>query len=157
MGKMKKYLLCLLGIMTILSTTTSCTGEMGPVEKFDLMRSWKLTTIYGVPVDVNLYIDFGRDGKFTICQLTEDYTYVVFSGVYTTTDKGEKSVLSGVYDDGEPWTNDYYYEVDKENRELVLESLDNPSEVAVYKPAAMPNNATRTGVIYTTTNINRPL
>lgn len=165
MNKMKKYLLCVLGVITLLGTTTSCNDgfEHSGKEELDLTRSWKLSTIYGVEADVNLFVEFSENGKFTICQLTEDYTYAVFTGSYSTSIEGENSILSGEYSDGIPWTSSYIYVVDESKRELVLESINTPAEVSVYKPASMPNTS-RTQLqaqpqdqTNTTTAIVRPL
>lgn len=155
MNKMKKYLLCILGMLSALVSITSC-QEANEIEKLYLTRCWQLSSVYGAAADVNLFVDFDEDGKFVICQLTDGYTYAVFKGTYTTTVDGDKSVLSGVYDDGTPWVCDYTYVVDSTRRELILESVDSPSVTSVYVPAEMPDYTTR-GVGFASANIVKPL
>jgi hypothetical protein len=101
-----------------------------------LTRCWRLVTFCDVPAEVDVYINFGKDGKFTIYQRTDELTYTVFNGTYTV-DK-EQSLISGVYSDGVKWATDYKYEVDAESEELMMESVKNPDEVSIYKPADVP-------------------
>ena len=103
-------------------------------------RCWHLVSLYGSNVDVDIYIDFGKEGDFTIYQRTEELAYTVFRGTYTNDE--ENAVISGVYDDGTPWLCDYNYVVDKSAKTLTLTSVVTPSEVAVYEIADAPVSAT---------------
>lgn len=97
---------------------------------------WHIKSYCGAEAPVDLYIEFKADFKFTIMQRTESFDYLKFDGVYTE-DK-ESSTISGVYSDGESWSDSYRYIIN-ENRELVLTSVSNGAEVSVYEPADMPN------------------
>ena len=101
-----------------------------------LTRCWRLFSFCGVPTEVDILIDFAKDGKFTIYQRSEELTYTVFNGTYTTDEENKR--LSGVYSDGVKWATDYIYDVNTEVKELTLESVNNPSEVAIYEIADAP-------------------
>ena len=149
--KMKKYLLQLTCVAALLGGMTACdgftvnigngNGNGGNEEvAVELASCWHLVNLYGADVEVDIYIDFGKDGKFAIYQRTEELTYTVFNGTYTV--DVESAVISGVYDDGTPWLCDYNYVVDKEAATLTLTNVANPSEVAVYEHSKVPASAT---------------
>ena len=145
--KMKKYLLQLTCVVALLGGMTACEGITigtgngnGKEESVELARCWHLVSLYGSNVDVDIYIDFGKEGDFTIYQRTEELAYTVFRGTYTNDE--ENAVISGVYDDGTPWLCDYNYVVDKSAKTLTLTSVVTPSEVAVYEIADAPVSAT---------------
>ena len=145
---MRKTLLQLACVLALLGGMTACDGfninwgNGGTTEetKVELASCWHLVSMYGSKVDVDIHIDFGKDGNFTIYQRTEDLTYTVFRGTYSNDE--ENSVISGVYDDGTPWLNSYSYVVDEENKTLTLTSVENPSEVAVYEQSKVPASVT---------------
>ena len=161
-ANVKKYLLQLLCVVALLGCMTACNeftinwengngnstengddngGNSGNDENaVELAGCWHLVTLYGAEVDVDIYIDFGKDNKFVIYQRTEELAYTTFKGTYTV--DAENSVVSGVYDDGEAWLSDYNYVVDKENKTLTLTNVDNPAEVAVYEASKVPASAT---------------
>ena len=145
--KMKKYLLQLTCVMALLGGMTACEGfgtiggNGGKEEvKVELASCWHLVSMYGSNVNADIYIDFGKDGNFTIYQRTEELTYTVFYGTYTNDE--DNSVISGVYDDGTPWLSSYDYVVNEESKTLTLTSVENPSEVAVYELSKAPTSAT---------------
>ena len=146
--KMKKYLLHLVCMVALSLGMTGCDGfvigggsgeEPADKEVVELARCWALKSFCGVEAEVDIYIDLTKDGYFTIYQRTDDLSYTVFRGTYTADE--EKSLLSGVYEDGSEWTTAYHYTVDVQAKELVLESVENPTEVAVYVPATAPTSA----------------
>lgn len=161
-ANVKKYLLQLLCVVALLGCMTACNeftinwengngnstengndngGNSGNDENaVELAGCWHLVSLYGSEVDVDIYIDFGKDGKFVIYQRIEELAYTTFKGTYTV--DAENSVVSGVYDDGEAWLSDYNYVVDKENKTLTLTNVDNPAEVAVYEASKVPASAT---------------
>lgn len=101
-----------------------------------VVGGWHLMKFCGADAEVDLYIDFSRDGKFTIYQRSGDLIYSKFEGTYTV--NSAESIISGVYDDGEAWTDSYKFSLDR-NGNLVLESVNNSAEVAVYEPSEMPS------------------
>jgi hypothetical protein len=115
-------------------------GDDEPQIVIELARCWQLSSFCGEPTDVDICIDFRKDGKFTIYQRTEELAYTTFTGTYTADE--EKSLLSGVYSDGVKWASSYHYTVDKEAETLTLESVERPSEVSIYVPAKVPASAT---------------
>ena len=113
-------------------------GNSGEEKAHELVNCWHLVTLYGAEVDVDIYIDFDKEGKFVIYQRTESLEYTVFNGTYTIDE--ENSIVSGVYDDGTSWLCDYNYVV--EDKILTLTNVDNASEVAVYEESEVPASAT---------------
>ena len=158
--RVKKYLLHLTCLLALLGGMTSCEGfeinwgngnengnengnggEDGKEElPVGLVRCWHLVEFCGVDADVDIYIDFDKEGKFVIYQRTESLEFTVFNGTYTIDE--EKSIVSGVYNDGTPWLTSYNYVVDEENKLLTLTSVATPSEVAVYEESEVPASAT---------------
>ncbi len=141
MNRVKKYLLYLFGIMVVLVSMIGCEKDNGSGEVLQLRRLWKLSTFCDAPADVDIYINLGTDGRFTIYQRTEDLSFSVFEGEYSVDE--ENSILSGVYSDNTPWASSYRYELDVVKLQLLLESVESPNEVAIYKPAVMPKINTR--------------
>ena len=152
MKNMKKYLMHLMCAVFALVAMTSCEGfEVNwgnggnggngeDVVSVELARCWHLVSFCGVEAEADIYINLGKDGKFAIYQRTEELEYTVFNGTYTANE--EESLLSGVYSDGEAWASSYHYIVDKEAKTLTLESVERPSEVAVYELSEVPASAT---------------
>lgn len=144
--RLKKHILNLVSILILVIGVTGCEGfrfgdEEGEVQvDVQLTRCWHLKSFCGEVADVDIYIDFGKTGKFKIYQRTEELNYTVFDGTYTTDEVN--SLLSGVYSDGTKWATDYKYTVDAEAKELILESVNDPTEVSVYEPAMAPTTAT---------------
>ncbi len=147
----KRCLLHLVCVMALAVGATSCEGieitfggggdddnnnNNNTQVDVSLTRCWRLVSFCGAPADVDILIDFAKDGKFTIYQRSEELTYTVFNGTYTTDE--ENKTLSGVYSDGVKWATDYKYDVNTEAKELTLESINNPSEVAIYEIADAP-------------------
>ena len=161
-ANVKKYLLHLLCVVALLGGMTACegftinwgggngngngsgngsgNGEGGKEEVIELAGCWHLVNLNEMDVDVDIYINFGKDGKFVIYQRTETLEFTVFNGTYTIDE--ENAVISGVYDDGTAWLCDYNYVVDKEAKTLTLTDVNNESEVAVYEWATLPASAT---------------
>ena len=146
--KMKKYLLHLMCVVAVLLGMTGCEGpnigsgsgdDPSKEDVIELRRCWALKSFCGVEADADICINFAKDGKFTIYQRTEELEYTVFDGTYTVDE--ENSLVSGIYSDGSSWVSSYHYTVDVEARELLLESVENPAEVAVYEPATVPTSA----------------
>ena len=168
--KVKKFVLHLLCALVLLGGMTACEGlevnwdngngtsngnetgnetgngngadnGNGDVEEVaPLIGCWHLVSLYGANVDADIYIDFGKDGKFVIYQRTEELTFTIFNGTYIVDE--ENSVVSGVYDDGTQWLSSYNYVVDEEIKTLTLTSVENPLEVAVYEMSEVPTSAT---------------
>lgn len=105
-----------------------------------VVGSWHMVRFCGAAAEVDLYINFTREGNFTICQRSGNLAYAEFNGTYTIDEAA--STISGVYDDGEPWGDSYKFSLDADFN-LVLESVANSAEVSVYEPAEMPAPATQ--------------
>ena len=167
MQKMKRVLIALLCVVSVLGLMTSCEGfnldfgsgdntgqlpgetpgggndsgdDTGEEVGIVLTRCWKLKFFCDELVDVDIYINFGKSGKFTIYQRTEELAYTVFNGTYTVDE--ENSLLTGKYDDGASWASSYHYTVDVDAETLTMESVERPSEVSVYEPSEVPASAT---------------
>ena len=101
-----------------------------------VVGSWRLAQFCGADAEVDLYVDFSRDGKFTIYQRMGSPIYSKLVGTYSVNISEE--TISGVYGDGEAWADSYKFSLDS-NGNLVLESVNNSGEVSVYEPAEMPS------------------
>lgn len=113
---------------------TSCSNA-SKIELSAIIGSWRLKSFCGSAAEVDLYIDFSRYGTFTILQRTDDLVYTTYEGTYTANSK--TSVVTGVYSDGTAWVNSYKFSLDNDNN-LILESIENPSEISVYESTEMP-------------------
>ena len=104
--KIKKHLLYLLCVAALLGGMTACDGlnvncgngtgtgtgsgnengnenggeNGGDENTHELVNCWHLVALYGAEVDVDIYIDFGKDGKFAIYQRTESLEFTVLNG-----------------------------------------------------------------------------
>lgn len=119
---------------------TSLTA-LSPIELLALVGCWQAKSVNGVAAEIDIFIEFARDGKFIICQRIDNLEYQVFRGTYTA--DTNKSVLTGVYDDGTPWMNPQKYSIDNSGN-LVLQNVNNANEVVVYGAASMPDIAYET-------------
>jgi hypothetical protein len=159
--KMKKYLLHLMCVVSLSLMMTSCidfnTGDetIEEEEVIELTRCWALKSFCGVEAEMDVRINFAKDGNFTIYQRNEALTYTVFNGTYEV--DAENSLISGTYEDGASWVSTYHYIVDVEARELTLESVENPAEVAVYAPSKIPASATTSSTRSASVNDVKPL
>lgn len=155
MRRVKRYILRLVCVMMLAVGATSCEGidisfgngngngnddNNTQVDDISLTRCWHLVSFCDAPADVDIHINFAKNGTFTIYQRSKVLTYTIFTGTYTA--DVEHSLLSGIYDSGTKWTTDYIYTVDTEAQTLTLESVNNPDEVAVYEPSEIPTSAT---------------
>lgn len=160
--KVKRVLLCSVCVLALLGGMTACegltvnwgtgneddngngngngNGTGDDVVSVELVACWHLVKFCGEEADADIYIDFGKDGKFTIYQRTAELTYTVFKGTYTVDE--EKSEISGVYADKTPWLSSYTYVLDKEQEMLTLTSVETPSEVSEYELSEAPTSAT---------------
>ncbi|MBR1961821.1 MAG: hypothetical protein IKA26_02560 [Alistipes sp.] len=116
------------------NSVTNC-SNVSQNELSALIGSWRLKSFCGSAAEVDLYIDFSRYGTFTILQRTDNLVYTTYEGTYTANSK--TSVVTGVYSDGTAWVNSYKFSLDNDNN-LVLESIENPSEISVYESTDMP-------------------
>lgn len=125
-------------VALVLAVATSCTDEKEVVLP-DYIGCWQLVSYCGAPTEVDLYIQFKVDGKFTILQRNDTLGYAEYNGTYISNE--ESYTLSGVYNDGQKWACDYMYRVsDESKQELVLTSANENAEVSVYKSVnAMPS------------------
>ena len=125
-------------VALVLAIATSCT-EKEEVILPDYVGCWQLISYCGAPAEVELYINFKADSKFTILQRNNTLGYVEYNGKYTANE--ESCTLSGVYNDGQKWVSDYMYCLNRDSKEeLVLTSTDERAEVSVYKSVhSMPS------------------
>ena len=114
---------------------------LSPVELQALVGSWRAKSFYGVAAEMDIYVEFARNGEFTICQCIDSLEYQVFRGTYTV--DADNSLVTGVYSDGTPWLNPQKFSIN-ESGDLVLVNANNPNEVVVYGAASMPSIAYET-------------
>ena len=130
----------MMGIVVMLVGATSCenwNSDEPVASDSRLVKCWHLVRFCDAAVDADIHISFAANDEFVIYQRIEALNYTVLTGTYTA--NTNTSVLSGVYSDGTSWNSDYKYSLDEKALELVLESVNNPSEIAVYQSADMPD------------------
>jgi hypothetical protein len=125
------------------NSVTNCSNA-SKVEISALVGTWHLKRFCGSEAEVDLYIDFSRYGTFTILQRTNELAYTAFEGTYTA--DNVTFTVTGVYSDGYAWANSYKFSLN-EAQNLILQSIENPTEISEYEPAKMP--------VPTTQNVSR--
>lgn len=131
---MKRYRIFLFFAALFLSITTSCSDSVETTPP-DFVGSWQLASYCGVPTEFDLYIQFKNNGQFVILQRNGSVGYTKYNGKYTANE--EACTISGVYNDGEKWANEYMYGLNNDN-ELVLTTTSENAEVSVYRSVKMP-------------------
>lgn len=100
----------------------------------EVTGTWRMSSFCGSPANIDLYITFTKDLKFTMYQRTESLTYITYSGTYSI--DTTNATLSGEYDDGRSWANSY--KVSYSDESIVLTNTANSTEVSIYEPATAP-------------------
>ncbi len=99
-----------------------------------VVGSWRIESFGGASAVADLYMEFLRNGNFVILQRTDGMGYKRYEGTYNLDEAN--GTISGVYSDGESWSNSYKYSLN--NFKLVLESTASSSEISVYESSDMP-------------------
>jgi len=131
---MRKFVLLIASIICIVTLCSCEKNNSTPTELAVVVGSWHMKSFCGADADIDLYIRFSRNNTFKILQRTDSLEYTEYNGTYEIDD--ENSIISGVYSDGESWTDSYRFSLNSDN-ELVLESL-NSAEISVYESSTMP-------------------
>ena len=105
---------------SLLLLAVACNKTPEPTPPADITGEWQLSsiatkaaTLGGQTVDV--YVSFTADNKFELWQQLGQGWYVYFSGTWTLSD----GILSGSYDNGNPWGAQYNVTVDGDKMTLV--------------------------------------
>lgn len=86
----------------------------------------------GLSVDAGIYVDFNSDGTFELYQKLTDEEFELRRGTW----KIAGNILSGSYNDGEPWACSYQATVSGNALTLVAQSEG--SETNVYAKTEIP-------------------
>ena len=100
----------------------------------EVTGTWHMASYCDSPANIDLYIVFTEDMKFTMYQRSATTTYNTFSGSYTI--DSQTAVITGEYNDGTAWANSYKISYSGDN--LVLTNTANSTEISVYEPAKVP-------------------
>ena len=84
-----------------------------------------------ISVDAAIYISFNADGTFELYQKLSSEKFELRRGTWSL--KGD--ILSGAYDDGEPWAASYKVTV---GSELTMVAQAEGAETSVYIPYTIP-------------------
>lgn len=114
----------------------SCDKDKKPETPL-VVGEWRLENYFGqnasegVPVEV--YVGFSADMTFVVYQRLGGGHYESFSGKYTFSD----GVISGIYEDGNPWGGSYGCSVDGDRLTLSLVGVDGIQ--SIYLRTTIPN------------------
>jgi len=124
MNIMKKIILI---ILLVLAGLTGCKKEASLSEQ--LCGEWRGSEL---SADAGIYIDFNSDGTFELYQKLTDEGFELRRGTW----KIAGNVLSGSYNDGEPWA--CQYKVTVSGGALTLVAQSEGSETNVYAKTEIP-------------------
>ncbi len=85
-------------------------------------------------IDADIYVSFTDDGKFELYQQITAGAYRLYRGKWNTDET--KSVISGTYNDGEPWGSSYSAVVSEDGNSMTLK--DSASNEYVYSRQEIP-------------------
>lgn len=126
---MKKILYILSAILFL----AGC-GESGgnddkvSVEKL-LIGEWHSTS---VSIDADIYISFTEAGTFELYQQIGEGAYRLYRGKWNV----EEDILTGRYNDGEPWAAAYTVAI--EDGKMTLTSKNDAAETSKYEAKSIP-------------------
>ena len=89
-----------------------------------------------ISVDAAIYLDINADGTFDLYQRLSSEEFELRRGTWTL----EGEILSGKYNDGEPWASSYKVSA---GSTLTLVSQAEGDETSVYIPCAIPAEVKR--------------
>ena len=123
---MKKILYILISAIAVFTGCEIDPKLSSPAQK--LCGEWELT----FPEDIQLYVSFSSDMTFAEYQNFKNDGYELRRGTWQV----QGSVLSGKYNDGEPWTASYKISFEGEN--MTMTSQNEGMEVNVYQKCVIP-------------------
>ena len=126
-----KRIICfaILGLLTF----TGCKKEPSLAEL--LCGEWRGSEL---AADAGIYVGFAADGTFELYQKLESEGFELRRGRWTLAG----DLLSGTYNDGEPWAASYKASVNGDK--LTLVSQEEGSETGIYSKCTIPDGI-RTG------------
>lgn len=108
-----------------------------PTLKQKIQGEWRGSEI---SVDAAIYLSIKNDGTFELYQKLSSDEFELRRGTWTL----EGDVLSGTYNDGEPWAASYKVSA---GSTLTLVSQAEGAETSVYIPCAIPAEVKRNCII----------
>lgn len=116
----------------------SCGGSKAETP-LDITGEWRLSDVSTKAAvigeeNVDVYLSFSGDKKFTMYQMVGQGRYRCFSGTWTL----GGNVLNGVYADGTVWGGSYEVSLSSDKAQLVLVSVGTLRETDTYIRADIP-------------------
>ena len=138
---MKKIIYIIAAALLIAACADKAGTQQGgsdkqPSLKEQVCGEWHSTEI--PTADTDIYISLTEDGKFELYQKAGDGDYRLYRGTWGL----EGTLLSGKYNDGEPWAASYDAAV--QDKTLTLTSKNDAAEVSTYTACEIPEEV-RTG------------
>ena len=99
-----------------------------PLEK-RVCGEWHSTSL---PIDADIYLSLSEDASFELYQQIGEGLYRLYRGEWNI----ENDILSGKYNDGEPWASSYQVEI--VDGTLTLTSYNDAAEESAFRKEAIP-------------------
>lgn len=128
---MKKLLYILAAALMI----AGCNKDGGKSLDQAILGEWHSTSI---SVNGDIYLSFSEDKTYELYQKIGDGAYRLYRGTWNI----EEGILTGKYNDGEPWAASYDAAV--QDKTLTLTSKNDAAEVSTYTACEIPEEV-RTG------------
>lgn len=116
----------------------SCGGSKTETP-LNIVGEWRLSDVstkvaFIGEEDVDVYLSFSKDKKFTMYQMVGQGRYRCFRGTWGL----GGNMLNGVYDDGTAWGSSYEVSLSSDKTQLVLVSVGTIRESDTYIRADIP-------------------
>ena len=128
---MKKLLYILAAVLMI----AGCKKDGGKSLDQTILGEWHSTS---TSVNGDIYLSFSEDKTYELYQKIGEGAYRLYRGTWNI----EEGILTGKYNDGEPWAASYDASV--QDKTLTLTSKNDAAEVSTYTACEIPEEV-RTG------------
>lgn len=96
--------------------------------------TWHMSSWTGL-TSADIYVSFNDNGTFDLYQRLYSPVYEHLTGSWTL----NEGLLSGTYEDGEPWHADYNVLIRSTGNEMILTATYNADDKATYVKAEIPD------------------
>ncbi len=149
---MKKYINIFVVLIVCMLWSCNTDPEEGntPKPSFNmslLQKEWQLETWQGNKSELEVYIEFKADNTFTIFQQIETIRFLVYNGTYRV----DGATISGKYNDGQSWGDEYTLTFEQNRGTMLMTSQYESSQ---YVECEIPTSVKESAEEYKPTKIN---